>query len=254
MIKLWSAKKIFYLFVLSTFMLLVLPVQQIEAAIFRDSTLRYRVSETRLVIEVVYDGEVMGRYTRSGERQNGQIITFTVDEDSLTNDGVREMSVNGQGMKYPEIEVSKSDLGKGISSLNTTMDQEIADTGYSTAWQQCTGKMFENNQQFTKCITDSGGEVDAPPENNNETEEEPPTCENKGGPFGWIMCWVVDTTMDVLDTYADWISSRLEVDLNENGGRDDFKKAWESIRGIANIVFVMAFLFIIISQALTGKF
>lgn len=93
--------------------------------------------------------------------------------------------------------------------------------------------------------------VDLDSSGQDDTE---PTCENKGGPFGWILCFVVDLIMDTLDVYADWISNRLEFDLDENQGKGQFKEAWSVMRNIANIMFVMAFLIIIISQTLTGRF
>lgn len=85
----------------------------------------------------------------------------------------------------------------------------------------------------------------------SDDEEEEPTCESEGGSFGWALCPIVDMILVGINSFGDMIQARLDFTIQE---QDALRGAWGNIRTIANVLFIMAFLIIIISQTLTGRF
>lgn len=77
------------------------------------------------------------------------------------------------------------------------------------------------------------------------------SCEANGGPFGWILCGLFTGLVNALETFGRFVQERLDVTIQSE---DTIREAWNNVRSIANILFVMAFLFVIISQALVGRF
>lgn len=77
----------------------------------------------------------------------------------------------------------------------------------------------------------------------------PPTCGSVVTGLGWIMCPVINLLVGINDTMWALVSTLLTV--NPLSQTDAIYTAWGSIRSIANVLFVIAFLIIIFSQ-LTG--
>lgn len=81
-------------------------------------------------------------------------------------------------------------------------------------------------------------------------------CGNSGGAgaLGWIVCpvmeWMVNTSKSL---YEDTVKDQLSIDprLFSGSGFDGTKEAWGMFQGIANTLFIILFLIVIISQ-LTG--
>lgn len=74
-----------------------------------------------------------------------------------------------------------------------------------------------------------------------------PVCQVDG--FGWVICPLINTMGDVVDAVADFLDDYLRVEpltLNTSGV---LYKGWGNLLGIANILLILAFMFIIFSQA-----
>lgn len=77
------------------------------------------------------------------------------------------------------------------------------------------------------------------------------TCSIPG--VGWIICPVTSFLADIADNAYSFLSeSFLKVDINTVAAGSPTHAVWSSMRTIANVAFVIAFLFIIFSQ-LTGQ-
>lgn len=84
--------------------------------------------------------------------------------------------------------------------------------------------------------------------------DEEVTCYTAGGSLGWILCPILEFTTDAVDTlYNSVIEPYLVMDatLFTSGSGDKTYEAWQTFQGIANICFVILFIFVIFSQ-LTG--
>ena len=86
----------------------------------------------------------------------------------------------------------------------------------------------------------------------NETNE--PNCYTKAGSLGWILCPLIDSLGTfILEKYEQWIVPALQMDValfSDSSDSGTFQ-AWQIFRDIANVLFVILFLFVIFSQ-LTG--
>ena len=87
----------------------------------------------------------------------------------------------------------------------------------------------------------------------NVTPPEPETqssCSIEG--IGWIICPVLTTAADLIDGMFDWVAKNfLEIQigfLSTSGPNSGTYTAWNMVRGIANVAFVVVFLVIIFSQ------
>ena len=86
------------------------------------------------------------------------------------------------------------------------------------------------------------------------SDESDVTCYTAGGSLGWILCPILEFTTDAVDTlYNSVIEPYLVMDatLFTSGSGDKTYEAWQTFQGIANICFVILFIFVIFSQ-LTG--
>lgn len=82
--------------------------------------------------------------------------------------------------------------------------------------------------------------------------DNPTSCSIEG--IGWIVCPVITFVAGMTDVLYGWISNYLKVqplNLDTSSSSNTMYIAWTSMRNIANVAFVIAFLIIIMSQ-LTG--
>lgn len=92
-----------------------------------------------------------------------------------------------------------------------------------------------------------------PPQNNGDssTDDEGVTCAIEK--IGWILCPVIETAGKVGDQAFQFLASNfLETEPELVSSTSGTKTAWELARNIANILFIAAFLVIILSQV-TGQ-
>lgn len=84
------------------------------------------------------------------------------------------------------------------------------------------------------------------PSSDNPSEDEETSCAIDG--IGWLICPVVRLVARITDASYTVVSAMLTVQPLSTNSSSDTYKAWEVMRNIANICFVIAFLIIIYSQ------
>ena len=93
------------------------------------------------------------------------------------------------------------------------------------------------------------------PEGGGSVNYEPDTCYSGSGSLGWILCpliWgasnVGEGLWDQIETYHLKLPANALFGVREGQTESGVHSAWRSIRDISNIVFVIVFLVIVISQ------
>ena len=87
-----------------------------------------------------------------------------------------------------------------------------------------------------------------------EADEEDICLNSKGAEsLGWIVCPLLQWMSGAAnDTYNDYVAPSLQIQPSLfTGEGDNVRTAWENFRDIANVIFIILFLFVIFSQ-LTG--
>lgn len=105
---------------------------------------------------------------------------------------------------------------------------------------------------YIKGLIDSGIEpgFSLDDESSGEVGGDAPTCGSKVTGIGWIVCPVIDAMSDMNDGMWRFVENILFVNpLSESS--EGVYEGWQTMRNLANIIFVIAFLIIIFSQ-LTG--
>ncbi len=85
-----------------------------------------------------------------------------------------------------------------------------------------------------------------------------PNCENTSGITGWIICPVIDGAFAIMRVVEGAVAGQLKFTLDDIGGgasgvsSDQIKQGHNSLLLIANFMFAVGILWIVISQAITG--
>lgn len=77
------------------------------------------------------------------------------------------------------------------------------------------------------------------------------TCGTEMTGIGWIVCPITNAAIGFADMVWGIFERMLKTDpLQQSNGKDDgiYYKTWQSLRNIANVLFVVAFLIVILSQ------
>lgn len=89
---------------------------------------------------------------------------------------------------------------------------------------------------------------------NTGTENDGDACDAQlTSPLSWILCPVIDILQLTVNRFFTAANDTLNFQIADNTTTSPVKNVWVSIRNLANILFVISFLIIIISQALVGK-
>lgn len=85
--------------------------------------------------------------------------------------------------------------------------------------------------------------------------EEEQTCQSEGGALAWMLCPTIDIIHDTVGALMkDFILNQLEYDplsTDTSGGTSassNIYKVWQAIRNLANVLFVLIFLFIVFAN------
>ena len=167
---------------------------------------------------------------------------------------------------YAAEEKSKSGAAAGAAAPSTTasLTKEYAEAcknlGYSSGKELeacaegfknasdpnfCSSKYSSSPTELAACQAAQNSLKAAPPP--EEKEEDQENC--KIDYVGWIVCPVVNILAQMSDEAQEQLEKFLVV--NNNDIRDNAYEYWTKIRDYANIIFVIAFLYVIYSQ-LTG--
>lgn len=77
-------------------------------------------------------------------------------------------------------------------------------------------------------------------------------CVNSGSKLGWILCPIINGLQEVLNTlYENIVEPMLQINVSAFNTNNGVYSTWQIFQNIANIIFVIVFLFAIFSQ-ITG--
>jgi len=111
--------------------------------------------------------------------------------------------------------------------------------------------------ELTACQAGQGANVTPTSGAPGGTNKDVPDCNPNIG-IGWLLCPVVTFLANVSDTAKGFVDQAMAIDTlslfstsTKNGGNTSAYEAWKTMRNIANVLFIIAFLFMIYSQ-ITG--
>ena len=77
-------------------------------------------------------------------------------------------------------------------------------------------------------------------------------CESSGSKLGWILCPIISGLQEILnELYENTVEPMLQINVSVFNTDNGVYQAWQIFQNIANIIFVIVFLFAIFSQ-ITG--
>lgn len=190
-------------------------------------------------------------------------------------DGATEVGVSGKG----GFTISTTKNGKGIKVTladGSSKTFKLSDSNYNGDFKKLADdvqKYLPNDLQNVRGVTELTMEISKYTEkqkltknvlnkmsadaemnewgstNNSPTED----CYKGSGAMGWVLCPIVSAASRIgEDLWKDIIEYHLKIPaqavFESDGG---VEQAWSAVRNIANIVFIILFLFVIFSQ-LTG--
>ena len=151
----------------------------------------------------------------------------------LKEDGTINLSVEN----YYSFNSNATDLNCAISDLLKTITDEIGTLAGGTIDYTT----FAEQQALNNAASSGSSGVSSTTQ-----------CLNVAGSFGWVLCPIMDFLSNTVKWfYEKVIEPQLIMDPTLVDAESGTRSAWESIRDIANIIFVLFFLFVIFSQ-LTG--
>ena len=117
------------------------------------------------------------------------------------------------------------------------------DSGY------CEKKYENENEKINVCKQGQSAEIKAPSEGDGSGEEEKNSCGIDG--MGWLICPLMTFMGGIADASYSVISQFLNIKpaiFGEGSDAVGAKQAWSFFRDIANVIFVLLFLWVIFSQ------
>lgn len=84
------------------------------------------------------------------------------------------------------------------------------------------------------------------------SENDDDACANSGSKLGWILCPIISGLQEILnELYENTVEPMLQINVSVFNTDNGVYQAWQIFQNIANIIFVIVFLFAIFSQ-ITG--
>lgn len=146
------------------------------------------------------------------------------------------------------------DASMGTNSFKTRIAGYPDFSDVNRTCQQVAAHVNEYANAYIFAITQNPSTVTPDDSSGSGTgagEEGKTTCAIEG--VGWIICPVVSFLASIADNAFTFLAdSFLVVDVNTVSTSSGTYTAWTAMRNIANVIFVIAFMFIIFSQ-LTGQ-
>lgn len=234
---------------------------------------RWVVSSGKLYVHVFKKGEDTPRPRvaefvlegSSGDRRNFGPARFfdsqAKDELSISGDTTRQYRVWTRD-NAPATGYFVDQNNRTADNIKVSIEKELRYKGYF----ECT-KSFKTNSQLQDCVakyeTDNAPKPDADPEDEGEAcyEYDPILGILPRISIKWIVCGVAQIVADAIDGVNQAVENLLifnPTDTNATVDDDNtttesigiLKNVWGSILRFANILFVIAFLIMIISTAL----
>lgn len=245
---------------------------EIEAKCGGAETLSSKPSDMDMVlIDVTQNGDQAGKVVYKKYKQNSSFTHEFVDnsyvgscktmiaraDDDDMYGSYRNRLLATLNYKCKEdIDRRKEMVESSGNELNeetvAAYDAAVADTSNYNIGQFIKGD--EANGWQCADIGDFQGATQEDPTGDDLEGDVELSCYTKAGSLGWILCPIIDSLGTfILEKYEQWIVPALQMDValfSDNADNGTFR-AWQVFRDIANVLFVVLFLFVIFSQ-LTG--
>lgn len=185
------------------------------------------------------DCPLLSRLSRDVTVDQSRLITSKVDYDSLI------MRTSFQSNSCNEV--------AGDTAVHKECTDQAA-TAYEQHTSSCKGQFDYTKRpylanQYLDCLAEALG-VERPSASQAEKKEPKSTSKCSIPDVGWIMCQALQFMGWIADQSFNLLSSMLEVEpVKEqiNGQDSKLHAAWKVSLGFANVVFVFAFIFMILS-------
>ena len=196
-----------------------------------------------------------------------------IDQEKLAKESSSTANSNAAADELAELVCSqyKDDSGSvgGLAALEGCKDQakknwlECSASGVASNIVQCLKPKYPKHEITSDLVQSAltkGADAEKkvlddlakePEEGDGEDEEEIKTCGTEMTGIGWIVCPITNAAIGFADMVWGIFETMLKTDpLQQSDGKDDgiYYKTWQSLRNIANVLFVVAFLIVILSQ------
>ena len=158
--------------------------------------------------------------------------------------------------------VTNKGTDKKLNGVSGGMFQE-GSVGYKELYEYFKTLSIKELEDPSGSTEDGSGE-----EVGEESEDSKPSCTSNAGELGWILCPIVTGASSFLqEFYENWIEPFLNININlfrtqldddgslltdaSDTNQSNIYQVWTAFQAIANLAFVVVFLFVIFSQ-LTG--
>lgn len=209
----------------------------------------------KLYVEIV-GRNPSGYDTETGEYYGGELIRPNGDKSAMPAGDTPVVEVYAKFDDEAWEQIGTSDL---VSNFGNPSDRKANFDKFAEDFKN--GTFYANYAQLEPAgvkVDDATTEESAP---GDRSEEEQPddygsdsgVCYDNAGHLGWILCPIISGVSGV----GEWMWGEIETNFLQIRVGEFFKpengveSAWKVFRDIANIVFIILFMFVIFSQ-LTG--
>lgn len=201
----------------------------------------------------VGSGTVKVEETNNGYKISGDTKLNRLEIAKMGNGTLQVMM---RGLTTGDSQVRQINWTKDFSSFRSAVYNSVGGTQFKH-WGIVTGEDYYNitvGELKTEEVEVEESTPTPATTDPNSTETKA-TCMNSGGSgtLGWIVCTVMEWLGSAANgAYKDYVEPSLQLDPKLfEGGDDGTRGGWETFRNIANILFIIMFLFVIFSQ-ITG--
>lgn len=191
--------------------------------------------------------QAFGSNGRTCTTANGAARDITLKVESVDCSSLGDYAA--VGCSYSQVECEKSGaMNGGAASFKMCRDSQVI--VFKSFVDECS-KDNASKEDTIKCLAEKAGSVKAELEAMLEDAIGKVTCAIDG--VGWIICPAISFMATIADSAFSFLSdSFLAVDSDIVATGSTTHQVWGVMRNLANVAFVIAFLFIIFSQ-MTGQ-
>ncbi len=198
---------------------------------------------------VTADGQGPGTFTRASEAGSNYFIK---DSDAGVSNCRDKALVDPAANTVTWWELDTDYFGDPPAAANAGNDCQYLEDGFplSNVSMPLAGEEAKNLAAGTGAVTAIGGGTLG-----TTSGDENATCEASGNPFSWIICPIINGSLDgAAVIFRNIIEPALRVNPISTETTEDnpIYTIWISFRTLGNIVLVFALLFIVFGQAIGG--
>lgn len=155
----------------------------------------------------------------------------------------------------PNTAIEGQEVAKRFCSTFRKSGQDVRDITIAPRNVQLPERYRSEVEAYGFTFADDGS-VSGSPDSAEADDVEAPCPIQGTGVFGWILCPFYELAQEAAQQMAEYMNRLLNytVDEKDSSGNDTAVKiVWSRFRDIANVLFVVAFLAMILSQTIGGR-